>query len=263
MKRFILWMLVLLFATAAALPCGATTSVYLVYDQWGGTWHDANKTAANTEDDLMCWAAAASNVLAWGHWGTPAYNTDAQIFTQFQNHWTDNGGYSWWGYRWWMNGSTPPTGSASHIDVPGGGNFYPQLNFSNYYAGSSTGNLLSGIDGLMHQGYGVTLNITNGGAMLHAITAWGFEYDNSGGSVVYRGVYVTDSDDNRTALVEYPLIWQSDRWYLGGGYAGWRISSFAALQMYQTPLTPSWVLLGTGLAALLGTRRRRRRGRGA
>jgi hypothetical protein len=260
MKRLILWLTAALLVTVTALPCWAS-SVYLVYDQWGGSWQDANKTVANTEDDLMCWAAAASNVLAWGHWGTPTYNTADQIFTHFQNHWTDNGGYSWWGYQWWIDGSPPPysSPSASYIDVPGGGNFYPQLNFSNYYVGSSTGNLLSGIDGLMHQGYGVALIISNGGGTLHGITAWGFEYDNSGGSVVYQGIYVTDSDDAQTALVEYPLIWQNDQWYLGGGYAGWQLGGFMGLQTFQTPLTPSWVLLGTGLAALLG--RRLRRGR--
>jgi hypothetical protein len=259
MKRLILWLTAALLVTVTALPCWAS-SVYLVYDQWGGSWQDANKTVANTEDDLMCWAAAASNVLAWGHWGTPTYNTADQIFIHFQDHWTDDGGYPSWAYKWWMNGAWPPYSVASVPDVPGGGNFYPLLNFDGYYVYGSGGNLLmSGIDGLMHQGYGVALNITNGGSMLHSITAWGFEYDNSGGSVVYQGIFVTDSDDAQTALVEYPLIWQNDQWYLGGGYAGWQLSSFMALQPFQTPLTPSWVLLGTGLAALLG--RRLRRGR--
>jgi hypothetical protein len=215
----------------------------------------------------MCWAAAASNVLAWGRWGTSTYNSSCGIFTQFQDHWTDNGGYAWWGYQWWINGSPPPfrSSTASYIDVPGGGNFYSQLNFSNYSVGGSTGNLLSSIDQLMHQGYGVALNISNGGTYLHVITCWGFEYDNSGDSVLYQGIFVTDSDDGQTGLVEYPLIWQNDRWYLGGTYAGWQVGSFSGLKIRElyaptpeshTPLPPSWVLIGTGLVALLARRRR-------
>jgi hypothetical protein len=258
MKRLILWMTALLLVTATALPCGAT-STYLVFNQWGGTWQDANKTAANTEDDLMCWAAAASNVLAWGRWGTPTYNTADKIFTHFQDHWTDDGAYPSWAYKWWMDGSPPPYSLSSVPDVPGGGNFYPQLTFSNYYVYGAGASLLSTIDGLMHQGYGVALNISNGGAYAHAITCWGFEYDNSGGSVVYTGIYVTDSDDGTTALVKYPLLWENDKWSLGGGYMGWRLTSLMAQHTFHTPLAPSWLLLGTGLVALLARGRGRRR----
>ena len=61
-----------------SLTTPAWSASYFVYDQWGGTWHDANKTYVG--DSLMCWAASASNVLDWGNWGTTSYNTESTIF---------------------------------------------------------------------------------------------------------------------------------------------------------------------------------------
>jgi len=244
-------MVVLLFFVLT-VPCYGDTA-YLLYEQWGGTWQDANKTAANTEDDLLCWAAAAANVLAWGLWGTDTYINSAQIFTHFQDHWTDNGGYSSWAYNWWIDGSPPPYYVASYPDVPGGGAFYPDLNFSDYYAYGSGANMLGTIDNLMRQGYGVAVNISNGGAMLHAITCWGFDYIYSGGEVVYQSIYVTDSDDGYYGIKKYGLSWHDDRWYITGGYLdGWRLASLMALENRdsQVPVPPSWLLLATGLLGL-------------
>jgi hypothetical protein len=61
----------------------------------GGTWHDAEKSPTNEEDDLMCWAAAASNILAWTGWGYPSgtsFANEDDMFGYYQDHWTDQGG---------------------------------------------------------------------------------------------------------------------------------------------------------------------------
>jgi hypothetical protein len=219
MRRFPSFLLtILLLVAASSAPALADT--YFIYDQYGGTWHDANKTAANPEDDLMCWAAAASNILAWGHWGTATYNTTDLIFQHIQDHWTDNAGYMSWAWRWWFDGSPPPTSSYSYPDVPGGGNFYDYLNFAKYYVSSSGGDIMHTVDTLLHQGKGVTL-IINKGSGSHAVTAWGYAY-NAPGS--YTSIYVTDSDDGVLALRNYSLIWQDNAWYLGGGYSGWKVT---------------------------------------
>ena len=60
-----------------SLMTGVTTAFgvgidYFVYNDYGGSWSDAEKNNVNTEDDLMCWAAASSNVLDWTGWGYPA-----------------------------------------------------------------------------------------------------------------------------------------------------------------------------------------------
>jgi len=31
-------------------------------------WRDVNKSQTDDDDDYLCWAAAASNILDWGGW---------------------------------------------------------------------------------------------------------------------------------------------------------------------------------------------------
>jgi hypothetical protein len=100
---------------------------YMLIDEWGGTWHDAEKSPTNSEDDLMCWAAAASNVLQWTGWGAVlGLDTADAIFDHFQDHWTDEGGLMEYGWDWWFDGTNPSQGWSgwSQVDVPGGG-FHP------------------------------------------------------------------------------------------------------------------------------------------
>ena len=257
MRRFLGYLVAVLLVVVIGAS-GAVADTFFLYDQYGGTWQDANKSVANTEDDLMCWAAAASNILAWGHWETDTYNTTDLIFQHFQDHWTDAGGWMNWGWKWWFDGSPPPTSAYSYPDVPGGGNFYPTVNFNDYYASSTGGNLMSAIDTLLHQGKGVTLGLLkNGGS--HAVTIWGYTYSTPG---TYTSLYLTDADDGYLGLREYPLIWQDDAWYLGGGYSGWQIITVQALGSSPAPIPPSWLLFGTGVFSLflLGRRRRLQKG---
>ncbi len=46
---------------------GITNSVFASYFGYD-TWYDADKTW-NGQDNLMCWAAAASNIVSWGGLG--------------------------------------------------------------------------------------------------------------------------------------------------------------------------------------------------
>jgi hypothetical protein len=67
---------------------------YFGYNDFGGSWYDAEKTLGNTEDDLMCWAATGSNMLTYTGWGFPvgaSFSNEDDIFAYFQNHWTDAG----------------------------------------------------------------------------------------------------------------------------------------------------------------------------
>ncbi len=48
------------------VPILPTTGEYMLCDEWGGNWSDVEKLKANDDDDLMCWALAASN---------PTFNT--------------------------------------------------------------------------------------------------------------------------------------------------------------------------------------------
>ena len=71
MKCKVIIVVVILCMIVLGLSNSAFSISYFVYDEWGGTFYDAEKSPTNTEDDLMCWAAAASNILTWTGWGFP------------------------------------------------------------------------------------------------------------------------------------------------------------------------------------------------
>jgi hypothetical protein len=128
------------------------SSTYYLYSQWGGTWHDANKTYV--DDSLMCWAASAANILDWGNWDAAGYNSETKIFEEIKAHWTNNAGYQNWAWQWWLNGTPPPYNIYSHIEVSGGWNFYPTEDFYNYYRTASRAGEIATMAGLMSRGYG-------------------------------------------------------------------------------------------------------------
>jgi hypothetical protein len=263
--------LLAIFLAVASFTGLAGADTYYVYNQWGGTWHDANKNWNG--DSNLCWAGAASNILAWAGRGTPAYNTETAIFQYFKGNWTDQGGLPWVGWQWWFNG----TNAAK--DVPGyaqltrsdSGNFWSGVTFDNYVhekwyspADHQTSNLMATVDNYLHSGYGVTLGIymPNGsdGWYGHALTAWGFNYTGQGGSRTYSSIYVTDSDDHVTALQNYLLSWDATNqwWYLSNYLdGGWHLADVEGLDQH-TPVPSSLLLLASGLLGLVGLRRLRK-----
>jgi hypothetical protein len=90
----------------------------------------------------------------------------------------------------------------------------------------------------------------------HALTCWGYDTDANGN---YTGVWVTDSDDNATALKEYSVSWDGSTgfWDLGGVYTGYYIGEIEALGR-NVPIPASLLLLGSGLLVLAPWRRLRR-----
>jgi hypothetical protein len=261
-RRTILVFLAILLMLLASSGVARATS-YFVYDQWGGTWCDANKTTSS--ESMMCWAAAASNILAWAGYDTPTYNNQNLIFQYFAAHWTNAGSLPQYAWNWFLDGTLPPNWSGwSQVKVSGG-NFWPADNFSDLYYQASGGNLMANIANFFQSGEGVTLAIykPNGG---HALTCWGYDYSDLNGVIQYTGVWVTDSDDGVTALKEYPVSWDSANylWDLGGAYSGWYIGGVEALGQNSDPPSsvpvPSTLLLFlSGLLALLSPRRGRRR----
>ena len=182
---------------------GSVTSLFN-YETWGGTWADADKTW-NGQDNNLCWAASASNVLEWTRWGrVPGLATSDQIFQYFQDHWTNQGGDPYYAWDWWFDGTNLSLWAAQ-VDVPGGG-FWTAYNFPDYFRMDymETTVLQSALRDLS-DGYGVTLSVMGPGS--HSITCWGVAYDNdpliTDIARVYRGVYVTDSDDGIDGLRYY------------------------------------------------------------
>ncbi|MCX7425571.1 MAG: proprotein convertase P-domain-containing protein [Planctomycetia bacterium] len=227
-----------------ATPTGTS---YLLFEHWGGTWSDAEKSPSNTEDDLLCWAGAASNVLAWTGWGIVdgLTNTD-DVFGYFQDHWTDQGGLMQFGWDWWFDGTNDSQGWSgwSQEDVQGGG-FYPNENFSSLFHSQSNDALaLTSIDEYLHNGYGVTLGIYGPGG--HAITCWGYNYNPDNPSE-YLGLWITDSDDSKNLenapdrLHYYEVESVAGQWFLQDYYGSdaWYIGTVQALEAREaTPVVP-------------------------
>jgi hypothetical protein len=258
--------IVALLALALGLvaPTWGVGATYLVYEEYGGTWQDANKSPGNPDDDLLCWAAAAANVLAWGGWTTPAYTTTAGIFQHYIDHWTNNVGWTSYAWRWWFDGSPPPTSSGAQVNVPGGGNFFPGVNFADYYR-EVWNNVMAAIDNYLHQGYGVTITVIRGGSgQGHVLTVWGFDYAYVNNQKVYQGIYVTDSDDGVSGLKYYAVSLSRNVWWLSGFYNGWYFNTADALHLkpspVPTPVPSGLLLLSSGLVGVgLKLWRRRRR----
>jgi len=252
--------------THDAAPTGVS---YLTFDHWGGDWCDAEKSPVNTEDDSMCWAAAAANVLEWTGWGRVGGMTDSdQMFQHFQVHWSDQGGLMRYGWEWWFNGTNTTQGLPgwSQVDVPGGGEFWPAEDFhgEHYHQQNTDSFALAAIDSYAHAGYGIGLGVYGPGG--HAITCWGYNC-NPDDPTDYYGIWVTDSDDDKSGasppdrLRYYEVVYSSGRWYLQDFYGrdDWYIGMVQGLGRLPEPGTISALSVGAALALL----RRRRRAGGA
>lgn len=249
------------------------TSSYFGYDEFGGTWQDADKSLTNPDDDWMCWAAAAANILDWAGWETPLFDSAMDIFYTFQNYWTNAPSLMQYAWHWWFDGTEPPDWAGwSQVDVPGGGDYWSEYDFFEYFyedwALAPSGQwfdegfgLMATIDEYLHSGYGTTLAIYADYGELyvgHALTVWGYEYDEFGN---YTGLWVTDSDDYTNELI-FLSVWQDldGLWYLSGnGYDDYFIGGVQALDRNPIPEPTTLIFLIVGLLGVFAFVRRRRK----
>lgn len=244
---------------------------YFGYNDFGGIWHDANKTWEG--DSNLCWAAAASNSLAWTGWGFPSsldisgssqsFENVYDIFAYYNTCFPNNAYTIDGGWEWWFNGQIMP---GYFLFVGSGGGFYKlTYDFTEYFSTSEGDNSLQTIDKYLHEGYGVGLGIRRGGSSGHAITVWGYEYDlDPNNNCIYDGLYITDSDDNIKGLRYYSVIFQDDDfWYIQDLHnQDWKIHKIYGLNQApfrsSSPLPSAFFLLGSGLLSLAAWTRLRK-----
>ena len=221
---------------------------YYLWTSHGGWWYDAEKTADNTDDDDMCWAAACSNALEWTGWGivTDPVNGDLvdtdDMFQNFNYYWLDSGGFMSNGWDWWFDGT-----DYTILEVKDSGGYFDSETYSDYYDEEWDHELiLPRIDEILHRGDCVTLGIrpvTGSGG--HAITCWGYRYDitadkDTDPDGYYLGVWITDSDDNKGSntadpppntlrYYEVDYDFTEDRWEMTNYGGGWYIEAIMAL----------------------------------
>jgi hypothetical protein len=209
---------------------------YFVFEQWGGTWQDTKKSSPNHDDSLMCWAAAAANVLKWGHWDTGNCETAASIFGCIHDHWTNGTGSPAIAWQWWFDGRQPdrevsggPAGHGKNIDAPcdsgkgvtqlkqtdEGGAYWSSFDFHRYlHQELNPARSMNAIDEFLHKGYGVVVGVEMAGRPIgHVVTAWGCRTDDKG---AFQGIYVTNSDDGVDKLAYLSVTWDDvdKRWVL-------------------------------------------------
>ena len=200
-------------------------------------------------------------------------NSDA-VFSYYQSQFTDAGGNMFYGADWWFDGTNNKQGESgwSQDEDPndGGGGFYPSLNVNNYYSFYSLNSYVSNgttyyyndpntamstVASYMGDGMSVGLSLSGSGS--HAVTAWAYDLDASG---LFSKLFISDSDDGESGLVEYALtLLSSGYWELTGyGNAGesWYITEVHGLTRNPTPIPGAVWLFGSGLVGLVGLRRK-------
>lgn len=239
----------------------AITSSFFGFDEFGGTWHDAELVRG----DNLAWAAVAANILAWTGWGTPIYDTAQKITGNFETHWTQDPGLMEYGWRWWLTGYEPTTTENTAQVTISGGAYWPEYNFFNYFhenwANFSEGmwshgeQLLPIIDDYLRSGYGVTVALY--GEETKALTVWGYEYDTDGN---YTGLWITDAIDPLHDMILLSVKLRDGLWYVDVenhyGYQDWFIRGVQALEQRppesQQPIPEPGTFFLMGLGLLLG-----------
>ncbi|MDO4587804.1 MAG: choice-of-anchor Q domain-containing protein [Planctomycetia bacterium] len=216
-------------------------------DFYVGTFFDAEKNGVN--DSQHCWAGTSANMLHYTNWDYFLHGNEDDTFDVFRNNFTNQAGHTYYGNEWFINGDYSPQGWGGWAQISGdGGGYYSayNLNYGDYatfidtasYYASNSESPIAEVGRLMENGAGIGISLgwydesegeeeneviyTRAGG--HAITMWGFVYDDekeAGALDYYVSVIVTDSDDNygqgRNApdrLQTYGVTWHEDV----GGY---------------------------------------------
>ena len=221
--------LISILALSFMLPVAAAAEAWAPGVSRHGGWVDYDKDAVNKpymEDEGMCWAAAASNVITW--WQN--HNAELLTSTKLPTHnawdvyrlvYQNIGGVPSDAFNWYINGiSTNQYGepqydftsemdkevyNSKEFDIKwyfdGGflsGVYSTAENPITLEVGNSDSYALCrSIVNALESGYALVLSASG-----HALTLWGVEYEETDKGIKITKAWVTDSDDNKNDLIE-------------------------------------------------------------
>ena len=196
-------------------------------------WFDFNKTHEKGEqgDDLLCWAVAASNMLAWWQQQNPAMvpqgtPQEEAVWNTFRASFGNEGGDPDQGMRWWFDGQyarqnpgggmrcaarrEEATGCYYRETGPAPESLLYNGRGSVVTAESLTAALLRGFRRGDAFWLGVSLRKPDGRRFMHSINVWGIEEE----ADRILAVYMCDSDDRQVALHRIPVVEREGMLYL-------------------------------------------------
>lgn len=265
----------IILGTSLFLALGASSASAETYELWakGVTkergWVDFNKDPVDSNDNSLCWAAAASNIIHWWQrqYEIPEYVPQGdKIWETFKTSFTNGGSNPYLGFLWWFDGTYYSPGDDAAKLKPGA--------YAAYYPDEDCiGDLMNEYDeqcafilDSLSNGWAMTLGLSFG----HEVTLWGIELDTSSNEITR--LWVTDSDDYEHKIFSLECdkyVYSYGQAYLGiRGYPGKANDHYHAkmLARLETATTlqpipePSAVglLAGLGALALVASRRRRK-----
>jgi MYXO-CTERM domain-containing protein len=195
-------------------------------------WYDVDKSMDDARDDMMCYAASASNLITWwqnGYYGSQLTSSAPKSLADTWNLYLDysqntaSGGDPLAAFNWWISGVYAPTSAAEAERsvfnqlqedspmltlMPFDGFYFDQyglnrehlmefFSFTTDYSNSYFGDLLTG-------GAGVSLLLkSDTGNLAHVITLWGVDYSDDG---LLSRLWITDSDDASHELATIDVV---------------------------------------------------------
>ena len=214
-----------------------------------GGYYDVNKTGSG--DSNLCWAAAASNMLAW--WQeqgmTATVVPDAPLGTEaiyatFTQSWENSSGVDVYGLIWWLSGDSTSSGYDDYVDAHYRGDSTTGAYYEQFYTPQTIAQHTAQVqladvaaetlpaawadifDASGMIALGIFRSVGTGGSLSggHSLTLWGFETNLDTGRV--QEIYVTDSDDNTTALETLAVEYDEQTGYYTVAQDGARLNGY-------------------------------------